>query len=527
MEEAQLNTFDLIVLVVYVLIVLSWGLKNAAKKSAEGYFLGGRNMTWPVIGVSMFAMMVSGSAIIGWSGDAFSTGISVFNYGLSGGVFVLIFFLIFVLPFYLSSGVYTTPEFLERRFDKRSKYYLSFITLVAYILGDAAITLYAGALMMSLVAPGLEVWQMIWIIALLSASYTIFGGLSSVMMVDLIQAFILLVGAVIVTIFAFEEAGGWSHVMSVVDRSLLSLVRPINDESVPWPALVLSLPILGFYFWCTSQAMVQRTLSAKNEDHARLGNLFSTVLMFSSFFFMILPGIAGKVLYPDLEQADMIFPTLMFELLPHGLIGLVMAALLAAITSTLSAILNSASTLFTMDFARIFIKNMDSKKQVKVGRVSGLVIICLAALWAPQIAKAGSIIKYFQEVLSYLAPPIVAVFILGLFWKRGNAQGAFSALAGGLVAALLMLLFKPLSPIADWHFLYVAPLLLLLAIFIFVLISLATPEPGLNKTDGLVWSVSLIKLETERLQSFPWYKNYRYLSLIVIGATILFIYYWR
>lgn len=527
MDNINLETIDFIVLIGYAVIIILWGLKNASKKNAEGYFLGGRKMTWPIIGVSMFAMMVSSSAIVGWAGDAYSTGISVFNYGLSGGVFVLIFFLIFVLPFYLSSKVYTTPEFLEKRFDSRSRYYLSFTTLIAYIFADAAITLYAGALMLKMVFPSMEVWQLIWVIAIISASYTILGGLSSVMMADLLQAGILLIGAATVTIFAFDKAGGWSEVMTSVGPSMLSLVRPVDDPSVPWPALFISLPMLGFYFWGTSQAMVQRTLSAKNLEHARWGNLFSTVLVFSSFFFMILPGIAGRVIYPELEQADMIFPTMVFDLLPNGLIGLVVAALLAAMASTLSAILNSASTLFTMDFASQFTKKIDSKKQVQIGRVSGIIIICLSALWAPQVEKAGSIIKYFQEVLSYLAPPVVGVFVLGLFWKRANAQGAFVSLVCGFVMAISLLLFKAQTSFADWHFLYVGPILLAISMSILVLVSLLTPPEKEEKIKDLVWNKSLIEQETRALKNTLWYQNFRWLSFIVLVGTLLFIFLWK
>lgn len=543
MTDINISTPDIIVLAVYIVLIVSWGLINSSRKSAEGYFLGGRSMKWPVVGVSMFAMMVSSSAIIGWAGDAYSTGISVFNYGLSGGVFVLIFFLIFILPFYLKSKVYTMPEFLEKRYDSRSRYYLSFVTLIQYIFADASITLYAGALMLQNVFPELEIWKLVWIIALIAASYTILGGLSSVMMADLIQAGILIFGAAIVTYFAFDKAGGWSEVMSSIDKNMISLIRPADDPSVPWPALIITLPMLGFFFWCTSQAMVQRTLSSKDINHARWGNLFSTVLMFSSFFFMILPGIAGKIIYPNLEKADMIFPTLVFDLLPKGLIGLLLAALLAAMASTLSAILNSASTLFTMDFANKIFPNMSSKRQVLVGRLSGLVIICIASLWAPQVGKFDSIIKYFQEVLTYLSPPIVAVFLLGIFWKRTTASGAFTGLITGFLTALSLMLIKNIDPgtgnkllgflantfafLRDWNFLYIGPILLGFSVIIIITVSSITKQAEESKVINLIWTKKLVNEETIALKGIPWYKNFRVLSVIVILLTLLFMFIWR
>ena len=215
---------------------------------------------------------------------------------------------------------------------------------------------------------------------------------------------------------------------------------------MPWPALIISLPLLGLYYWGISQAMVQRTLSAKDINHGRWGNLFAASLNFAVFFIMVLPGVAGRVIFPGLEKADMIYPKMVFELLPVGLIGVVLAGLLAAMASTLSAILNSASTLFTMDIVTKVKPGITSRQQVIAGNIAGVAIITISALWAPQIGKFDSIVKYFQELLSYMTPPVVAVFLLGVFWKRANRHGAFAGLLSGFIAAAVLLMLGDKSP---------------------------------------------------------------------------------
>ena len=326
---------------VYLAAIVGWGFWHGSRSSTEGYFLGGRGMPWVIVGLSMFSTLVSSSALVGWAGDAYSTGISVFNYGLSGAVIPIVFFLVFFLPFYLRNKIYTLPEFLEGRFDVRSRTYLSVLTVVGYTFADLSVTLYAGALMLHLVFPGISFNAIIWGLALLGASYTIVGGLSAVMWVELVQAFVLMGGSAVLTYTAFSKAGGWSAVMHAVAPGHLSLIRPPDYPSVPWPTLFISLPLLGFYYWGLSQAMVQRTLSARNTDHGRWGNLFAGGLNFVVFFLMVLPGIAGRVLYPHLGKGDQIYPKLVFEMLPSGLKGLVLIGFIAAMTSVLTSTLNS------------------------------------------------------------------------------------------------------------------------------------------------------------------------------------------
>ncbi len=527
MPPVNLKSIDLVVIGLYVVVLIIWGLYHSKRKNAEDYFLGGRGMPWMLVGLSMFSTVVSSSALVGWSGDTYSTGISVFNYGISGAILVLVFFLVFFLPFYIQSKVYTLPEFLEGRFDQRSRYYLSVLSIIGYTFLDSAVTLYAGALMVKMIFPAVDLRLLIWGLAVVSASYTLIGGLSAVMYADLLQATVLFFGSVVLTVVAFGKAGGWAAVMRAAPAGHLSLIRPVNDPSVPWPALIVSLPLLGFYYWGTSQAMVQRTLSARNINHGRWGNLLAASLNFVIFFIMVLPGLPGRILFPNLAKPDLVYPKLVFEILPPGLTGLVVAGFLAALTAALSSTLNSAATLFTMDIATKLKPGMTSRQQVMAGNISGLVIIIIAALWAPQIQKFDSIVKYFQQLLSYLAPPVVAVFLCGVFWRRATGTGAFAGLICGLLIAAGLLLGIQHTPMAGWHFLYVAPVVFAVSLAIIIGVSLATPAPAPGTVDRFVWKKDFFASESEELAALPWYQNYRVLSVLLLAVTGVFVYIWR
>ncbi len=527
MPTAKLETLDYVLMAAYVAAIVSWGLWHSKRQSPEGYFLGGRGMRWPVIGLSMIAMCVSSSSLVGWSGDAYDTGISVFNYGIAGAIVPIVFFVVFFLPFYLRNKIFTLPEFLEGRYDARSRYYLSIITVVGYTFADAAVTLYAGALMMQLIFPGIGLEPLVWAIAVMASSYTLIGGLAAVMWVDIVQALVLIGGSAILTVIAFSKAGGWQAVMAQAPADHLHLWRPADDPSVPWPTLFITLPMLGFYFWGLSQAMVQRTLSAQDIDHGRWGSIFAAALNFVVFFVMVLPGLAGRVLFPDLESANQVYPTMVFELLPPGLTGLVVIGFLAAMVSTLSSILNSAQTLVTMDLVSKVRPGLTDKQLVLAGNVAGFVIIVVAALWAPQIDRFGSVVKYFQQLLSYMAPPIVAVFLAGLFWKRASAAGAFTALLFGFATALAMVFFRDRTPLADWHFLYIAPLIFIASLLPLIGVSLATDPPSASTVDRYVWRPAFFRAESETLVGVPWLKNYRVLSALVLIGSLGFFLVWR
>ena len=529
MKNYTLEWLDLGIMLVYGIGVIWYGLRHAKQQNSEEYFLAGRDMTWPVVGISLFAANISSTTLIGLSGDAYSTGISVYNYEWMAAV-VLVIFAVFFMPFYLKSQVYTMPEFLERRYDSRSRYYFSFITLVGNVVVETAAGLYAGSLILKIVFPEVDTWVVIAILAFAAGAYTIPGGLSSVVHTEVIQAILLILASIVLTVITFNKVGGWENVLAVTPPDMLSLVRPIDDPSVPWTGLLFGVPLLGFYFWATNQFMVQRVLSAKNLNHGRWGALFAGLLKLPVIVIMVLPGTMARYLYPGLERADMVYPTLLFDLLPSGVIGLVVAGLLAAMSSSISATLNSASTLITMDFVKPLAPNLSSKQLVRAGQIATVILVLLATAWAPMIEKFDSLFKYLQIVMGLIAPPIVVVFVLGLFWKRANADGAFGALITGFGASVFVILSK----VFEWypainaiHFLHMAPLLLVLCALVMIIVSLATAPPDVEETRAYIWSKKIYDDETAELKSVPWHRNFRVLSVLLLILTALIVgYFW-
>jgi len=566
----NLDTIDLIVIVVYFVGIIAYGISQSKNANSEEYFLGGRSLTWPVVGISLFAANISSSTLIGLAGSAYLLDMTVYNYEWYA-VLVLVFFAIFFLPFYLKSGVYTMPEFLERRYDAASRYYFSMVTVIGNVLIDTAASLYVGTLVLGLIFPELDTWLVIVILAAAAAAYTIPGGLNSVVKTEVIQAIVLIAGSIILTYYGLSKVGGWSGMLStldelkasgVTDKSAQEAISIVRDNEgpwwkqnegpiVPWWGLLTGVPLLGFYFWANNQFMVQRVLSSKNLNHGRWGALFAGLLKLPVVFIMVIPGTIGFILYraneyaykvpvsakhPDgicknlAECADFTYPTLIFDLLPTGLLGLVVAGLLAAMMSSISATFNSASTLITMDFVNKIRPNMTSQQLVRSGQISTLVLVVLASLWAPQIGKYGDLFKYLQDILGYIAPPIVSTFILGLFWKRASSQGSFWSLIFGMIMAVIWVV-GIVGEVDHWwfqmHFLLRTTVLFILCFIVHIIISLMTPAPAPEKLKGMIWTPKLIEEETKELEGLPWYLNYRILSVFLLILTALVVgYFW-
>ncbi|MEL6852577.1 MAG: sodium/solute symporter, partial [Bacteroidota bacterium] len=383
---------------------------------------------------------------------------------------------------------------------------------------------------------------------------------------------LLIIGSIILTYFAFSELGGWEGLISglegMKDHSIvngqtpdeiLSMVRPASDEYMPWTGLLIGVPILGFYFWATNQFMVQRVLGAKDLNHGRWGALFAGLLKLPVIFIMVLPGLAALVLYNDLDisflnyytQGDagpelctnladcpnQTYPVLLFKLLPTGMLGLVLASLLAAMMSSASATFNSASTLITMDFITKFRPNMTNDQIVRTGQIATAVLVVLAAAWAPQIENFGSLFAYLQRVIAYTCPPVVAVFILGLFWKRGNGNGAIAGLLSGFAVAIFLLVLEAsaeegviggdpnslMTAMNQIHFLHKAGILLVICAAIQIGVSLATPPQKPEEIQDYVWTPEVFKEDTESLKGLPWYQNYRILSILLLVVTVIVV----
>lgn len=585
MQAFNLTGLDIGIMIAYAVFIILYGLYNAKAKSSEDYFLAGRGMTWPIVGIALFSANISSSTLIGLAGDAYKTNIHVYNYEWFA-VVVLIFFAIFFLPFYLRSGVYTMPEFLERRYDRRSRYYFSFITIIGNIMVDTAAGLYVGSIVLKLLFPELPSWQIIILLAAAAAAYTIPGGLNSVIQTEVIQAILLVIGSCLLTYYAFQEfGGGWSDMMTALTEKIqsgdvvaleemraaghyvpsnaeeaFSLVRPANDEFMPWYGLLTGVPLLGFYFWANNQFMVQRVLGARDLNHGRWGALFAGLLKLPVIFIMVVPGVLALLIFSDLdisrlnyitgdgsvcqtlgECSNLTYPVLLMQLLPSGITGLVVAGLLAAMMSSVSATFNSASTLITMDFVRNLSPDLTSKQLVRVGQIATLILVVLAAAWVPFIEKVSdSLWTYLQLVISYTAPPAVATFLLGLFWKRGNGTGSIASLLFGFTFAIILLglqvyasgvdpdtLPGVIAAVTDIHFLIMATILFVLCSLVHVIVSLATAPPDAERVADYIWKPRLFREETIELSGLPWYQNYRILAIILLAITAVIVgYFW-
>jgi solute:Na+ symporter, SSS family len=526
-----LSWADIAIIVLYFLYIVYLGVKYSKSADEKSYFLAGRGIGWPVIGFSLFAASISSSTLIGQAGDAYSTGIAVFNYNLVS-VLVMIFFAWFILPFYINSKIFTIPEFLEKRFSVASRYYFSAITIIINIFLDAAGSLYAAAMVMKLVFPEASILTLSIIFAIVVAVYTIPGGLSAAIRVDLMQGIFLLVGALVLTFYA-ATSGGADYVRELMSNGdvLMKLVRESDDTSVPWLGMIVGIPILGMFFWGNNQQLVQRVLTAKSLDEGRKGVLLVGFLTVLTLFLIIIPGVMAIKLFPNLPKPDMVYPNLIMELLPNVLIGFMIAAMVAALTSSLSGLLNSVATLFTMDFYIKFAPESSSKQMVKVGKIASLLVLVIAVFWAPQIGKQfGTLLKYYQEMLSIVAPPIVAAFMLGIFWKRTNATGAFWGLIAGIVLGIANIVAKVQygsSIFGDMHFLLTVPFYFIWSALVMVVISLATKAPPPEKTENLTFTMKEFREETISLREKPFYQSYRFLSYLLLAfCFFILIVFW-
>lgn len=525
--DFALTGIDSGIIICYLIFVILVGFYFGKKhEDAEDYFLAGRNLTWPIIGFSLFASNMSSNSLVGLAGAGYKDGFSVYSYEWMA-VLVLIIFAVFFLPFYLRNKIFTIPEYLEKRYSYIVRAYASGIAIVLNVLVDIAATLYAGGLVINLIFPQFALWQIIIGLALVAGVYTITGGLSSVMYTDAIQAVILILGSTLITWFAYDKIGGWDAVTAITSPEHFDIMKPASDEVLPWPAVFTGVLLLGFYFWGTNQYITQRTLASKNLRQGQWGAMFAGFLKLSILFIMIFPGAFARVLYPEMTEMDMIYPTMLFDLLPTGLLGIVLAGLIAAMMSSLDSGLNSVSTLFTMDFVTRLRPDLSSKQLMTIGRITTTVIMVIAIIWAPQIGKFEKLWDYLQNTLAWFCPPIVALFVMGLFSKRSNNTGAvLSIILGSLITFFLIGIDLFKLDIELGNFLYVAFIHFVIscsAIFIGSFFGEHKPESELAK---VVWTPQELRNETVQLRDLPWYKNYRvhgaFLVIVIIIIAIIY-----
>jgi len=523
----NLSTLDLGIILFYLLAVICVGFYFGNKhKDAEDYFLAGRNLTWPVIGFSLFASNMSSNSLVGLAGAGYKDGFSVYSYEWMA-VLVLILFAVFFLPFYLKNKIFTIPEYLEKRYSYTVRAYASIIAITLNILVDIAATLYAGGLVINLIFPGFELWQIIVGLALIAGVYTITGGLSSVMYTDAVQAVILIFGSTLITCIAYQKIGGWDAVYAITEASHFNVMKPIDDPNMPWPSVFTGVLLLGFYFWGTNQYITQRTLASKNLRQGQWGAMFAGFLKLSILFIMIFPGAFARVLYPDMVNMDMIYPTMLFDLLPTGLLGVVLAGLIAAMMSSLDSGLNSVSTLITMDFIKKWKPDADSKTLMNIGRVVTSVVMVIAIFWAPQIGNFEKLWDYLQNTLAWFCPPIVALFVMGLFFKRVNNLGAIASIIVGFsITASLIGMKLTSSTIELPNFLYVGFWHFVICCAVLMGFSLFGETKSETELARVVWTSADLREETISLKDLPWYQNYRYqgLGLVLMVIIILLMY---
>ncbi len=525
-STGYLSQLDWLVIATYTGGLIAFGvLLSRRKVRSVDYFLASRASRWPVIGLALFASNMSPTALVGLAGGAYAIGISVYDYEWTANL-VLVFFCLFMVPLVLRSRSYTMPEFLERRFDGRVRLWFAIMTLFLNVFVDSAAVLYSASLVCQLIFPTLPLWIIVVVLAGAAGAYTISGGLRAVMYTEAVQAIVLLLGATLISIGAFNRAGGWHAVMSGVNPAAVSLLRPIGDRGVPWPGLLLGIPILGFYYWCTNQLIVQRVLSAQSIDEARWGALFAGLLKLPVLFLMVLPGTCALLLFPHLTQSDRVYPRLILELLPSGTLGLVVAGFVAAAMVACASLFNSASSLITMDVIKVLKPTLSDRQLVKAGRLSTAGLMVFAVAWAPQLHLFTSLWQYLQSVLAYTVPPVVAVFVLGLFWRGATADGAAAALRIGFGCGLALFLINVVFRWTHFHFLYAAPILISVDTLILVGVSLYRPEPLSAARAAVMWQPQLWRAEREHLATGPAWRDYRYQSalLLLLAAVIVFVF---
>lgn len=434
------GTLDGIVIIGYLIGVLMLGFfySRRSNKSMEDYFLTGRNLTWLGVGMSLFATNISSEHFVGLAGSGASRGLAVGQFELMA-IFILIILGWFLSPIYIKSGVVTMPEFIEKRYDSRSRKIFTIISIVVYLFTKVSVTLFAGGILFYKIF-GINIYASAIIIVLMTGIYSVIGGSYAVMKTQIVQAFMMLLGAFLLTIYGLAEVGGFSALQEKLPTEYFQMFKPIDDPDVPWTGIIFGAPIIAFWYWCADQYIVQRVLSARSIDDARRGSLLAAFLKITPIFVLVLPGMIAYALFPGL-QGDEAFPILIASnILPAGIKGFVLAAVLAAVMSSLASVFNSTASLITNDFYKPKNPTASEEKLVLVGRLSTMVIVVTAIMCVPLVKLISSqLYLYMQNIQATISPPITAVFIFGLFLKKANAKGALWTLIIGELIGLTKL----------------------------------------------------------------------------------------
>ena len=521
MPEFDLRAVDLAIIGLYVVLVLAIGFWVGRRKTdSESFFLAGRGMTWPVVGFALIAANFSGSLYLGLAGAGYSQGIAVWNYEWMATL-VLLAFAVLILPIYLQSRISTVPEFLERRYDVRSRKAFSAFNVVTGMLIDSAGAMFAGALVLQLLFPEVPLSVHIVVIALLGGVYVMLGGLQAVMITDTIQGVLLFLAGGVIFAAAFAHFGfDWSVLPELAPEGGFTIAPPPDDDFLPWPGIFTGAVWLSFYVWVTNHMVVQKTLAAKNLDHGRWGALFAGFMQLPLLVLLIFPGILARGVFPDLPDGDLAWPAMVFEFLPYGLRGLVVAALIAALMSTLDSVLNGASSLVVNDFIKPWRPDYSERQLLLRGRVLVGVFMVIAAAWAPVILTFEGIVAFFQSFLGYVTMPIVVVLLGGIFWKRPGPTAGFWTLATVFPFGLLAFFAGEILGLFELQFLYATGVMVALSAAVFAALALWRPAPDPEAFAEVSFTRETWRKENEELRGKPKYQNYRYIALAILVVTV-------
>ena len=449
----NIPTLDLIIILAYLAIIILIGILSARRKkvSSEGFFLAGRSLNWAMIGAALFAANISTIHMVGLAANGFKDGIVWGNFEWMA-TFLLIILALFFAPFYFRNKISTLPEFLEKRYGPRSRSFFAFIVIITALFSHIGISLYAGAVVLKTFF-GIDIMVSILVISFITTLYSILGGLRAIVIIETFQSVILIGGAALLTILSLSMLGdqgihSMEELRAVLKPGQLDLLQSGKDKLLPWYSIFLGYPVLGIYYWCADQTIVQKVLGAKRMSDAQNGPLFAGFLKILPVFIMVFPGILAYALFSDvITDPNDTLMVLISHVLPSGLIGLMTAALLAALMSTISAALNSVGTLVSLDILKKMRPSTPDKILLRTGRISSLVVILLAISWSPWIGRFESIFDAISIILSMLSPPVASIFIMGILTARGNDRVALSTMIFGLLAGSLVfcLDFDPIS----------------------------------------------------------------------------------
>ncbi|NLT34172.1 MAG: sodium/solute symporter [Acidobacteria bacterium] len=557
-----MHPIDWLVIVGYFALIVGvvvWVTKNQ-KKTSDGYFLAGRELGWFIIGASIFASNIGSEHLVGLAASGATDGVAMAHYELHAWCLLVLGWI--MVPFYMRSRVFTMPEFLERRFSPAARTVLSFISLVAYVLTKIAVGIFAGGIVFSVLLPEINLWGLdsFWIgsflVVVITGLYTIVGGMKAVAYTEAVQTIVLVIGSALVTIFGLHALGGWSELRAIVPSDMFNLWKPLVpaglegtwapvsnarqmawyfNDNYPWLGMLICAPVIGLWYWCTDQYIVQRVLTAKNETQARRGSIAAAFFKLLPVFIFIIPGIicyalaiSGRIpqfqsllIGPDgaiiRDNAQQAFPLMVATILPVGVRGIVVAGLLAALMSSLAGAFNASATLFTIDFYGRLRRHVSQERLVWVGRLATAVMVLIGVLWIPVIRGGRGLYDYLQGVQSYLAPPIFVVFFLGVFYKRLNSTGCLWALVSGFVLGIARLAIDtPVKMIPGFQyqegslfwiinhifFQYYSMIILVVSAVVMIVASYLTAAPDYAKISGLTYATQTV--EHKRVSRASW-----------------------